>query len=80
MDILTYLFIKNLNINKGIKLAKENGVDFTLEEAQIIVPFLKENASLVSLNHKAELLKKIKPNVNDDTFGKIQQLLKNLHF
>ena len=80
MDILTFLFIKNLNINKGIKLAKENGVDFYLKEADIIVPFLKNNAHLVSLEHKRELLDKIKPNVNEITFGKIQQLLKNLHF
>ena len=80
MDILTFLFIKNLNINKGIKLAKENGDDFSLKEAEIIVPFLKNNAHLVSLEHKRELLDKIKPNVNEITFGKIQQLLKNLHF
>lgn len=80
MDILTFLFIKNLNINKGIKLAKENGVDFTFEEAEIIVPFLKKNASLVSLEHKNDLLEKIKPNVSDVTFGKIKLLLKNLHF
>ena len=59
---------------------KENGVDFSLKEAEIIVPFLKNNAHLVSLEHKRELLDKIKPNVNEITFGKIQQLLKNLHF
>ena len=80
MDLLPFIFIKNLNINKGIKLAKENGVDFSLKEAEIIVPFLKNNAHLVSLEHKRELLDKIKPNVNEITFGKIQQLLKNLHF
>lgn len=77
----TYLikqFINNLTIDSGIKFAKKYNLIFSLEEAKIIVPFLKQNVNLINKDNKDKLLALIKLKVNSLTYSKIVSLVNKL--
>lgn len=71
-------FVSTLDIDKGIAFAKKYMIDFSKEEAKIIVPFLKKNADLISKEKKDILLTKLKNLVNNNTFLKAKKLMEKL--
>lgn len=74
---LVACYINNLTIQEGIALASKQGVDFSVSEAKIILPFLKEHRYQLDLESKDYLLKKARPLLSDLTYMKVERLLKN---
>lgn len=78
LSLLVGLFLKNLTLEKGLELAHLKGVDFTEEEGKIILPFLKENAYIVDVEHKDELLTKIEKKLDKTSFYKVKMLIEKI--
>lgn len=78
LSLLVGLFLKNLTLEKGLELAHLQGVDFTEEEGEIILPFLKENAYIVDVEHKDELLTKIEKKLDKTSFYKVKMLIEKI--
>lgn len=77
-SIFVKQFIMNLNNESGIKFAKKYNIIFTLDEAKIIIPFLKQNVEYVNKENKEKLLFKIKNKVSQATYIKVNNLVEKL--
>ncbi len=77
-SFLVKQFIMNLTNEGGIKFAKKYNVIFTLDEAKIIVPFLKKHVNYVNVENKEKLLSLLKKEVANNTYMKAVKLIDNL--
>ncbi|HBD06458.1 MAG TPA: hypothetical protein DCY93_03500 [Firmicutes bacterium] len=75
MNDMYALFISTLTPETAIKLAKKYGVNFTMEEAKIIVPFIKAHKNELKKENKAKLMAEGKKVVAPETYRKIEQLI-----
>lgn len=69
------ILISTLTPEMAVKLAKKYGVTFTLEEAKIIVPFIKAHKNELKKENKNRLLAEGKKIVSPETYRKVEQLL-----
>lgn len=75
MNEMYSIFISTLTPELAIKLAKKYGVTFTLEEAKILVPFIKAHKNELKKENKARLMAEGKKLVSAETYRKVEQLL-----
>lgn len=77
---LIAFYVNGLTYEQGIQLAKKHGVNFTLEEAKVILPFLKLHRHELEVGNIDRLLNLIKPKVNSATLQKIIFLLNKIDY
>lgn len=69
------MYIASLTPDSAIKLAKRYGVDFSYDEAMIIVPFLKRHKNDMTKENKNRLLAEGRNLVKPETYRKVVTLL-----
>lgn len=72
------MMLGSLTPEMGIRMARRYGVEFTLEEAKIILPFLKQHKLELTKENKDKLLRKGRGMVKDSTYKKIETLVNKL--
>lgn len=72
------MMISSLTPEMGIRMARKYGVEFTIEEAKVIIPFLKQHKSELTKENKDKLLRKGRGLVKDSTYKKIETLVNKL--
>lgn len=72
------MMLSSLTPEMGIRMARKYGVEFTIEEAKVIIPFLKQHKSELTKENKDKLLRKGRVLVKDSTYKKIETLVNKL--
>lgn len=77
-DQMISMMVSSLTPSMGISLARRYGVEFTMEEANVIVPFLKAHRNELTKENKGRLLSAGRSLVSPDTYRKIETLVNKL--
>lgn len=72
---LASAFISSLTPDEAVQLARRYGVEFTREEAAVIVPFLKRHRNELTKANKNRLLNEGRNLVRPETYQKVVKLV-----
>ncbi len=75
---LVAMYINSLTLEQGIELAHRYGYEFTLEEAKVILPFLKQHRYELTLENKDSLIELARPLVAPETLRKVETIIEDL--
>lgn len=67
--------VNSLTPDSAIKLARRYGVEFTKEEAEILLPFIRRHKNDLVKENKTKLLNEVKGVVSSTTYSKISRLV-----
>lgn len=75
---LVAMYVNSLTFDQARELAARYGYQFTSEEAEIILPFLKEHRFELDLEHKDYLLNLARPSLSRETLAKVEKMIDEL--